>query len=255
MMKGQKERDKEELQAFLEDEPQEKPVKSRMLLSAANKAVIVVLIALVILGGGAALLVLTPWVPEATWRQGSIAHRYPLYIVGNKDNGEVAGGSSKTPTDENSTEYDNGKFIGKPVFEERSPDIPVCYHNARFDYSVVVPGIFTLHEESMNGDGCYITNSELEMTITVSGMNNIFDWTTQQCLERELQGREASYQFCSDDMFIISYSENGMFYYIKEYVGEDYTNQIRFRYPESRAAENDPVREQIVATFTPGDLV
>ncbi|MCL1797667.1 MAG: BofC C-terminal domain-containing protein [Eggerthellaceae bacterium] len=128
------------------------------------------------------------------------------------------------------------------------------YYNSRYGYSVSVPDDFVFGREADNGDGLVMTNNKLEMTVTVYGSNNIFDYTAKQLHAETLWGHEGWYNTCTDDMYVVTYLENGMVYYVMGRVGEGSINNLILSYPESRKSTNDAILDKIVFSFQAGDL-
>lgn len=172
---------------------------------------------------------------------------------------QVGGADASTETETESASMADPVVTVEESGEEGSAEYSdesatQTYANARYGYSLSVPSTFAMGSEGANGDGVVFTDDSTGMTITVYGSNNVMGYTADDCLESLASGHDVHYQASEDDWVVVTYAEGGTVRYTKQFVGEGSMNTVAFEYPESAKDACDPVLEEVVASFSPGDL-
>lgn len=144
------------------------------------------------------------------------------------------------------------------VLPDEEPPAPVStlttYQNARFGCSVGIPSSCVQIQDSDNGDGAVFVDDALGMQVMVWGSNNVLGSGVQQISQNLSAGHGVAYEYQGDDHCIVSYEEGGTITYIKEYVGPGSVCGVQITYPSSSAPTCNALVEQIIPTFSPGDV-
>lgn len=128
------------------------------------------------------------------------------------------------------------------------------YTNSRFGYSVVLPSSFEEVTSGQGNNGVVFFDEDIQMEIQMAGFNRIYAVTMTELYEEQMRKHDVSYSHLGDDFFVVSYLEDGYIYYVKDFCGSASENQITFQYPANYSDVGNPLVEQIVPTFTPGNL-
>lgn len=140
-----------------------------------------------------------------------------------------------------------------PSKSEPSPAYEV-YRNVRFGYSMELPSTCSKVSEPANLSGAEFHDPDTGMTVTFWGSNNPTDFSVKQAYEQDAKGHDVSYSCVEDDFCVVSYVENGMVVYVKQYVGALSSCGVKFEYPQASKATCDAQLERMVETFVPGNL-
>lgn len=133
---------------------------------------------------------------------------------------------------------------------------PTTYQNARYGFSIQIPGDFSQTSAGDNGAGVIFSqNSNPDVIINAYGSNNINNETAVTALAAEVDRvRINGYTATGDNWFVYSYEDAGKIVYMKQFVGEGSMATMYIEYPASMSDEGAQVVEAVMPTFAPGDL-
>ncbi len=150
---------------------------------------------------------------------------------------------------------ENQEFSEKTKKDSTSKDISYKeYYNERFEFSIEYPSKFVTKMLPANGDGIILESSDGSAELTVSGINNVLDWTAKSCFDDFIKDhKNLSYKLQKDNWFVSSWNEGDNILYMKEIVGNGSINTFYFKYPLAEKEYYDQVVQKLVESFrTPG---
>lgn len=159
---------------------------------------------------------------------------------------ETPANNDKKSSDSNFNESNNNVEKSNIVYE--------IYKNSRYGFSISYPSNYKAGRAPDNGDGINLYCDD-GGEINVSGMNNVFNYSTSDCYNEALSriNNTISYKTCDKNKFVISYEENGLIYYRCTVVGAGSENTFIIKYPVSRKDYYDEVVNTLYNSFnTPG---
>ena len=141
-----------------------------------------------------------------------------------------------------------------PSASPTAAPVSKAYKNSRYGFSVKYPAkVFTSSNTSDNGDGIALSGSNI--SASVFGINNVFHESLDERYEDTLNTYSGiSYKVKKDNFYIISGTDRGEIYYMKEYVGRESINTLLIKYPSSKKKNFDAAVTELANSFSPGDL-
>lgn len=129
-----------------------------------------------------------------------------------------------------------------------------AYHNARFGFSLSwTPGKYTVFEAD-NGDGITVTDGKgLTMQAYADLEPRAGDVTRKDFFAKADSKPKADYKRVDKQKgwYVVSYVENGMIVYTKQFYHKDHWPTLHFEYPQSMKKLYSPLVNTAVSTFTP----
>lgn len=134
------------------------------------------------------------------------------------------------------------------------PETENTYKNTRYGFSIKYPAnIFTSYEYSQNGDG--VTLSGKNITASVYGSNNVFHKSLDELYADALKSYpNVEYKVKKTNCYVVSGTDNGTIYYVREYVGSQSINTLIIRYPASMEKSFDKTVTTLSNSLAPGNL-
>ena len=127
----------------------------------------------------------------------------------------------------------------------------VEYTNGRYGFTAYVPVLLNRAGMPTNGDGCSFDDGG-NAKLTVSGSHNFNDTAYSRYQERLRQHPYAPYHDYGDEWYVISWESDGVIYYEKGFVSDEYVNTLRYAYRKNLRAVYEPFIETLEANFVPG---
>ncbi|MGL4848058.1 MAG: hypothetical protein ACRC28_03890 [Clostridium sp.] len=146
------------------------------------------------------------------------------------------------------------KDIKVTAQKEEEENLFLKYENERFGFSGVYPKFLTEKFGSENGDGIILKDKNNEVTLIMSGINNILEESPKVLLENGKKNKNILYEEEGKDFYKLSWEEEGIVKYDYRKVGSKSIQGILIEYPKSREKEFEKVIEKINENFKTGNL-
>lgn len=133
-------------------------------------------------------------------------------------------------------------------------ELYVLYFNDRYGFSIKYPNNLHQKESPTNGDGMSFVDSDGLVTLAVYGSNNVLNDTVLLDYNSAIKGKNAVYEKCKSNWYIVSWIENNNIVYLKSYVGEGSKATFEFSYPLNEKSKYDTIVSKIESNFEHGNL-
>ncbi|MBM7602880.1 ribosomal protein L22 [Metabacillus crassostreae] len=151
---------------------------------------------------------------------------------------------------------ENKKQEEKPVEKEKNikeKELPYKqYSNDRFGFSFKVPSSLSMAPPPTNGDGVTFFNEEFEVTAFGAHINEE-DKTVEDFYHEEINSVSVpiAYQKITEDWYVLSYEENGVITYKKNFFGNGIMNSLILTYPVDTQTKYNEIVTYITESFQP----
>ena len=134
------------------------------------------------------------------------------------------------------------------------PETDKTYKNSRYGFSFKYPaGKFSNSDFSQNGDGIRLTGENI--TVTVYGSNNVFHQSLDALYQNAVKTYpNIDYKVKKSNNYVVSGTDGGTMYYIREYVGTESINTLSITYPAHLEKSFDATVTLISNSLKPGNL-
>ncbi len=188
------------------------------------------------------------------------------------DNLEIIDSNTEDPQtndliNDNKIEFEESNEVNKPTTIKESTTINettisegqqaytsdtnyLIYINDRFGFSIKYPEFLCNGEESFNGDGITLTNTNGDAELTVWGSHNVLEETVDSLYEEEINKHpNAAYKIKKDGFFVVSWVEEGKIFYQNTVVSEEVINTFVIQYPLAQKENYDSIVTEMYHSF------
>lgn len=134
------------------------------------------------------------------------------------------------------------------VYDSEIPDY-YKFINGRFGFSIDFPRNFNNGFLPENNDGATFKTRDGSASLSVWGSHNVAGWTVDDFFYDDQQQGYASR---GEDWYVVSWEKDGIIYYKKQFITEQYSNGFIISYPKSQKDDFDSIVANIERTFVPG---
>ena len=129
-----------------------------------------------------------------------------------------------------------------------------AYQNARFGFSLSwEPGNYTVIEAD-NGDGITVTDGKGLLMEAYGALDpRVSDVSREDFFAQATKRPKAAYTRINRQQgwYVLSYVENGIIYYTKQFYHQDHWPTLHFEYPEAKKQAYAPLVKKAVSSFKP----
>lgn len=140
------------------------------------------------------------------------------------------------------------------VYETDDPNY-YQYINGRFAFTIKFPTSFSTVMQAGNNGGARFSTPDKQSNLSVWGSHNALQESLSQLYQKRIEqvGIDSiAYQASGNDWYVLSWVKDGMIFYEKEFVCNEYLNGFSLSYPEESKDQFDNITTTIEQSFVPG---